>query len=478
MRRHEIVPALLSGLAAVVLAGCAMGPDYQRPEIASPDAWRAPATNDASLANVAWWDFYRDPVLTNYIGIALTNNKDIHIAAARVDQAQGGYRAQRSVLWPSVDGAGNWTRSRSGYTGVTGNTFDVFGLLAYEVDIWGKNRRLTEAARAQWLASQEGRRAVYLNLVASVAATYFQLRGLDAQLEVARQTYSSRTNSLDLVKIRFNQVNGKGQGIVSELDVAQAETAVHSARSSIATLERAVSITENALSILLGQNPGDVLRGKSLNGQVELGKIPAGLPSDLLLRRPDILAAEQQLVAANANIGAARAAFFPTISLTAAFGVQSLELSDLFDGMSRAWKFSPQVAAPIFQGGRIRAGVQVAEAQKQEALAVYEQAIQNGFREVEDGLVSVARLREQLEADELASKAERRRLELSQMRYDGGVASYSDVLDAERFLFNAELQTIQSRSDLLQASALLYKALGGGWQPAEEGADPAHETAH
>lgn len=465
MKPFPGIQVVFSVIIGTLLAGCAMGPDYQRPEVASPAGWRTAAPAAESLANVRWWEFYRDPVLTNLIGISLTNNKDIQIAAARVEQAMGGYRAQRSVLLPGVNAAGNWTRSRSGYTGVTGDSFDVFGLLSYELDLFGRNRRLTESARAQWLASEEGRQVVYLQLVGSVAATYFNLRTLDAQLAVARQTLVSRTNTLELVRIRYNEVDGNGQGIVSELDVRQAETQVHAARSSIATLERSVAVTENALSFLLGRNPGPIDRGAELGGQLVLGEIPAGLPSDLLLRRPDLRAAEQQLIAANANIGAARAAYFPTLSLTAAFGSQSTELSGLFDGdLSRAWSFSPQITAPIFQGGRIRAGVQVAQAQQREALAAYEQAIQNAFREVDDGLVSVAKLREQLAADEDAAKAERKRLELSLLRYEGGVASYSDVLDAERFLFSAELQAVQTRGDLLTACAQLYRALGGGWE--------------
>ena len=451
-------------LAGLLMAGCALGPDYKRPAISTPADWRTSATTIDSLANVAWWQFYRDPVLTNLIALALTNNHDVEIAAARVEQALGGYRAQRSVLWPTLDASGSWTRARSGYTGSTGNTFDAFGLLSYEVDIFGRNRRLSESARAQWLASEEGHRAVYLSLVGNVAATYFNLRILDAQLAVARQTLASRTNSFELVRIKYNEVAGKGQGIVSELDVKQAETQVHVARSSIASLERAVAVTENALSFLIGRNPGGVDRGQALASQLELGVIPAGLPSDLLLRRPDLRAAEQQLIAANANIGAARAAYFPTLSLTAALGSQSIAVEDLFSGPSRAWRFAPQVTTPIFNAGRIRAGVQTAQARQREALAAYEQAIQNAFREVDDGLVSVVKLREQLAADEDAVHAERKRLELSRLRYEGGVASYSDVLDAERFLFNAELQSIQTRGDWLIACAQLYKSLGGGWR--------------
>jgi outer membrane protein, multidrug efflux system len=380
-----------------------------------------------------------------------------------VEQAQGSYRMQRASLIPWLDGSADWTRGRSGITGQTSGRFDVFGALSYEIDFWGRLRRLTEAARAQLLASEEGYKTVYISLVAQVAATYFDLRALDEQLLVATRTYVSRTNSLELTRVKFNDNNG----VVSELDVRQAETQVYAAQSSMAQLERAITVTENALSFLLGCNPGPIARGRSLPEQELPESIPAGLPSDLLLRRPDILTVEYQLVAANADIGAARAAYFPSLSLSAALGLQSLQLEDLFSaGASRAWSFSPQIVGPIFRGGRVRAGVQIAEARRTELLAAYERAIQNAFREVEDALVTAAKLREEITIGEAAVAAERRRLALSLDRYENGVSSYFDVLDAERFLFSAELNLIQSRSDLLSALAQLYKALGGGWSPA------------
>lgn len=459
---------LIALAAALLVAGCKTGPDYQRPEIAAPTGWRTTAPTTESLANQAWWEFYQDPTLTNLIATALTNNQDLRIAAARIEQAMAGYRAQRASLMPALDASGTWTRSRSGYTGVTGDNFDVFGLLSYEVDLWGRLRRLTEAARAQMLASEEGRNTVYLGLVANVAVNYFNLRALDAQLEVARRTLITRTNSLELTRIKFAEQDGKGYGIVSELDVRQAETQVYSARSSIVQLERAVATTENALSFLLGGHPGPIPRGRPLAQQAQPARVPAGLPSDLLLRRPDIRAAEQQLIAANADIGAARAAYFPTISITAALGVQSVQLEDLFSsGASKAWSFAPQLAGPIFQGGRIRAGVQAAEARKRELLAAYEQVIQNAFREVDDALVAITTLREQITIGEANVVAERRRLELSLDRYENGLSEYLEVLDAERSLFSAELGLAQIRGEALSALAQLYKALGGGWGPSK-----------
>ncbi len=454
--------AVLGGvLASLLLGGCKLGPDYQRPEVATPAAWRGPHQAAESVANAKWWEFYRDPVLTNLIATALEENRDLAIASARIEQALGSYRAQRASLFPSVNGSGAWTRARSGLTQMTGNQFELVGLLSYEVDIWGRLRRLSESARAQLLATEEARKTIYLTLIANVATTYFKLLALDEQTAIARRTYASRTNSLELTRIKFDD----GNGVVSELDVRQAETQVHTAQATLAELERAVVVAENALSFLLGRNPGPIPRGAALADQVRPAEIPAGLPSQLLLRRPDVLAAEQQLVAAHADIGAARAAYFPTLSLTAALGLQSRELNDLFDvGTAKAWSFAPQVAGPIFNAGRIRAGVQVAEAVRREALAAYQQAIQNAFREVEDALISVAKLREQLAAEEASLLAERRRLELSRDRYENGVSSYFEVLDAERSLFNAELGCVQTRNDLLTACAQVYKALGGGWE--------------
>ena len=455
---------VLAPLLAAACAGCATGRDYQRADLTLPVGWRTGEASTNSMGGWAWTELYRDPVLTNLISTALANNKDLQIAAARVEEAQGGYRSQRSALFPAINGSGDFTTARVGNIppapGAEADQYNLFGLLSYEVDLWGRVRRLTESARAQLLATEEGRRSVEIGLVAGVASSYFNLRALDRQLEIARDTLASRSNALELTRVKFDD----GNGIVSELDVAQAQTQVASAQSAIASLQRQVALAENALSLLLGSNPDAIPRGQTLAEQWQADDMPAGLPSDLLLRRPDVLAAEQQLVAANANIGAARAAYFPAISLTGALGLQSEDLGDLFDtGLSKAWSFQPSLTAPIFNGGRIRAGVRVAEAQRKGALASYEKAIQTAFRDTDDALVSIARIREQLVADESVVTAEQRRLELSTLRYEGGVASYSDVLDAQRFLFSAELTAVQTRSALLNATVQLYKALGGGW---------------
>ena len=460
MNRNLVILLLMLG----VVAGCKTGPDYRRPDVVTPADWRTggPVTN--TVAGLVWTDLYRDPVLTNLISTALANNKDLRVAVARVDEALATYHIQRSALFPAVNVAGDYTSARIGNIapapGAEAHQYNLFGQVSYEIDFWGRVRRLKESAFAQALATEEGRRTVQIGLIAGVASTYFNLRALDRQLEIADDTYVSRTNTLELARVRFDN----GNGIVSELDVAQAETQVASAQSAMASLERQVALTEHALSLLLGSNPRSIPRGQALDAQWQPGELPAGLPSDLLLHRPDIRAAEQQLIAANANIGAARAAYFPVISLTGALGLQSEALGDLFDaGLSKAWSFTPSLTAPIFNAGRIRAGVQVAEARRNAALASYESTIQNAFREVDDALVSIACIRKQRVADESVLRAERRRFDLSLLRYEGGVASYSDVLDAQRSLFNAELTVVQTRNALLSAVVQLYKALGGGW---------------
>ena len=446
-----------------LVSGCATGPDYRPPDIDSPSAWRTSAGVSNSLADVAWTDVYRDPVLNTLIAAALTNNHDMRIAIAHIDEASAAFRIQRADLFPSVNASASFTTAQVGnippLPGAQADQYDLLGLLSYEVDVWGRIRRLNEAAKAQYLATEEAYQAVQVGLIAGVASTYFNLRSIDRQLEIAESTLASRSNSLELTRIKFDD----GNGIVSELDVAQAMTQVASAQSSIANLKRLASVGENALAILLGSNPRAIPRGLALEEQWQPDDLPAGLPSDLLLRRPDLRAAEQQLIAANANIGVARAAYFPKISLTGALGLQSDDLGDLFDtGLSEAWNFQPSITAPIFNAGKIRSGVRVAEARQRAALAAYEQAIQNAFREVDDALVSIKYIRDQVIADIDVVKAERRRLELATLRYEGGVASYSDVLDAQRFLFSAELTAVQTRNNLLNATVQLYKALGGG----------------
>lgn len=474
----RLFPICLILPAAAFLAGCATGPDYRRPDVALPEGWRTGETATNSLGGMAWPELYRDPVLNDLIATALSNSPDVRAAVARIEAAAAALRIQRADYWPALNGSGSYTTARKGnippLRGAEGDEYDLFGVLSYEIDVWGRIRRLNEAARAQYLASEEAGRTVEIGLVAGVASTYFNLRALDRQLEIATATLAAREDMLELTKIKFDD----GAGIVSELDVAQAQTQVSSTKSSMANLQRLIAATENALNLLLGGYPGDVPRGLGIAEQWQPEDVPAGLPSDLLLRRPDVQAAEQNLVAANANVGVARAAYFPAISLTGALGLQSDELDDLFDaGLSKAWSFSPNLAAPIFNGGKIRANVRVAEAKRKQALADYEKSIQTAFREVADALAGVQYLRRQLAADEETLQAETKRLDLSQARYEGGVDSYSDVLDAQRYQFNAELTAVQTRNDLLNAVVQLYKALGGGWQASATASETAAPAA-
>lgn len=478
MKRFASVSALVL-MAAGGLVGCATGPDYRRPDLALPETWRLGDATTNSLADLPVAELYRDPVLNDLIATALSNSPDVRAALARIEQAAAALRIQRADYWPALNGSGSYTTARKGnippLRGAEGDEYDLFGVLSYEIDVWGRIRRLNEAARAQYLASEEAGRTVEIGLVANVASTYFNLRALDRQFEIATATLASRQDMLELTRTKFDG----GEGIVSELDVAQALTQVASAQSAIANLQRSIAVAENALSLLLGDMPREIPRGLGVAEQWQPDDVPAGLPSELLLRRPDLRAAEQNLIAANADIGAARAACFPSLSIDVALGLQSDDLEDLFDtGLSKAWSVGPGLTAPIFNGGKLRANVRVAKAQQKIALADYEKAILTAFREVNDALAGVRFIRRQLAADEETVAAESRRLELAQMRYEGGVASYSDVLDAQRYLFSAQLTAVQTRNSLLNATVQLYKALGGGWQdaavtPAADGAGTA-----
>ena len=455
------------------VAGCQFAPKYERPAVSPPDVWRTGETTTNHVGDLAWWTFYKDPVLVDLIGIALTNNHDLRIAVARMEEAAAAWRSQRSFLLPSIDLSADGTKARIGdiapAAGSISEQYNLFGVLSYELDVWGRVRNLNTAAKAQYLATEDAARTVRISLIASVASTYFDLLSLDEQLSIAVRTLATREKSLDLTEVKFDG----GNGIVSALDVRQAETQVYGAKAAVARLERLIAVTENALSLLLGRNPGRIDRAASDSAAGIPDVVPAGLPSDLLLRRPDVLGAEQSLIAENANIGAARAAYFPRISLTGALGLQSDDLGNLFDtATSDAWSFAPSATMPIFNTGRTRAGVAAAQARRDAALAQYEKAVRNAFREVDDAVVSVAKLREQLEAESANVSAETDRLELSTLRYDGGVTSYSEVLDAQRFLFSAELQLAQTRRDHRVAIVQLYKALGGGWQDATAEAGP------
>jgi multidrug efflux system outer membrane protein len=472
-RRLGIVLLALPLLAA---AGCTLGPDYARPAVPTPAAWRGPAEGAGSLADLAWWDLFRDEALQALVGEALEANKDLRLAVARVDEARAQLGVTRSGQFPQLDANGQVATRRSSEVGAPplpagvdaeSGQFRTTLDLAFELDLWGRLRRATEAARAELLATEEARRTVVLTLVSDVAQAYFEILDLDRELDVARRTVASRRASLDLLRLRFRE------GLTAELDVRRAEAELASAAATVPDLERRLAQTEHRLSVLLGRNPGTVARGRPLEDQPAPPEIPAGLPSALLERRPDIRQAEQRLVAANARIGEARAAFFPQVTLTGLFGVESAELGDLFTGPARVWSLGPRVTLPLFNAGRNRARLEAAEARRTQALVQYEQAVQQAFREVEDALVAHRKARETRLEQEAQVAASRRALDLAELRYRNGLATYLDVLDAQRRLFSGELALAATRRAQLVALVQVYKALGGGWTPeaAPRGAD-------
>jgi multidrug efflux system outer membrane protein len=454
---------LLVALLALMASGCMVGPDYVRPPVDAPAAWRLSEPEVRDLANTAWWEQFGDPVLNDLVATALRENKDLLIATARIDEFAGNYGFVRSGLFPQIGVGYEASRQQNVRTDVVGasannvyNSYDIALGASWEIDIWGRIRRQTEAARAQLLATEEGRSAVVLSLVGSVAGAYTNLRSLDRQLEIARETAKSRGESYELFKLRFEG------GVISLLELSQNKSQYEEALASIPPLEKAIAQQENGLSVLLGRNPGPIARGKAID-QLALPAIPAGLPSDLLERRPDIRRAEQNLIAANAQIGAAKAAYFPTISLTGLFGYASPSFSNLFNSQNKVWQYSAPISMPIFTAGAIAGQVQAAEAVQQQALFGYQKAIQEAFREVNDSLVSQDRTREQLLAQRRQVEALQQYASTARLRYDNGYTSYIEVLDAERSLFNVQLQFTQTKQVQLQAMINLYLAMGGGW---------------
>lgn len=443
-------------------AGCTVGPNYQRPVVDTPSSFRY-ASPDAEVVDqsaVQWWSQFNDPVLDTLIQRALVQNKDLAIAAARVDEFYGRLMTTRAGLFPQIGANLAGSRSRGvpapGFAPAVGNQVQLDLMASWEIDLFGRLRRMTEAARADYLGTQAAQQATRVALIASVATSYLLLRDLDQRLDIAKSTLASRSDALALFQERF------GGGVVSQLQVSQAKSEYESAQASVYAFQQQIAQQENALSLLLGDNPGPIARGKPLT-QLSAPAIPAGLPSSLLERRPDILQAEQALVSANASIGAARAQYFPAISLTGVFGAASTALSGLWTGPARVWSFAGAIAQPIFTGGAITGSVRVAEAQQQEALFSYEQTIQSAFADVENALVGVARVRDQLQATNRQVEALVQYASLARDLYEGGYTSYLEVLDAERSLFAAQLQQSQLQDLELAQIVALYKALGYGW---------------
>jgi multidrug efflux system outer membrane protein len=458
----------LLAIALMLPIGCTMGPNYKRPPVTVPDSYRglapdaAPQTS-ASLGDEKWWTVFQDEQLQKLIREALAQNYDVRIAASRVLQAQAQLGVTRADQFPAIYGAAGALDARSPETpilkggSVSANSLSLS--LSWELDFWGKFRRATEAARATLLATQWGKRAVISSLVSNVATAYFQLRELDMETDISERTLISRKESLRLVDLR-----ARG-GKTSMVDVRQSEELVYTAAEALPNLERQIEQQENLISILLGQNPAPVVRGGPLLTFTVLPSVPVGLPSSLLERRPDIQSAEQQLVAANARIGVAKAAYFPEISLTADAGTSSPALTSLFTGPAEFWVFGGQLTQPIFTAGKIRANVRLTEAQQQEAVLLYQQSIQKAFREVSDSLVAYSKNQEYRGQQALLTTSAEDATRLSKDRYEGGATSYLEVLDSDTRYFNAQLGLAQADLSERLAFVQLYNALGGGWQP-------------
>ncbi len=460
MRRYVIFLVLI-----LVVAGCKMGPDYRRPTIETPSGWRVEEKEAADVTNTAWWEQFGDPVLTGLIQAGLQENKDLKIATARIEEFMGRFAVARAPLFPQVAGGAIAQRKAlttyanpplSDSTKNPFSDYQVFLTASWEIDLWGRLRRATEAARADLMSTEEGRRTILLTLVTAISAGYTDLLDFDEQLRIAERTAGSREQSLNLFKLRFDR------GLVSQLELRQAQSEYQAAAATIPVLQKLIVQQENALSVLIGRNPGPIPRGKGLDSLM-LPVVPAGLPSELLERRPDIRQAEQNLIAANARIGVARAAYFPTVSLTGSYGVESTDLSRLFTGPARMWSYAAPLVAPVFTAGSTAGVVRAAEAIRQQNLFRYQQVIQQAFREVEDALIDQKKSREQLAAQAKQVTSLREYKRLAQLRYDNGYTSYLEVLDAERSLFNAELSYLQTKGNLFRALVNVYKAMGGGW---------------
>ncbi len=453
---------------AVLLAGCAVGPNYKRPTVNVPtdyrDSMAAQTASASSLGNENWWQVYQDPVLARLIHTAIQQNYDVRIAATRVLEAQAQLGITRANQFPSASvGAGVSSQQNAKVS----NLFPAYQVnegqlnlsVIWNLDFWGKYRRQTEEARAQLLATKWGQQAVISSLVANVATAYFQLRALDSELEIAKRTLGSRQQSLQLTHVLATH------GSATDLDVSQSEQLVYAASETIPDLERQIRQQENQLSILLGQNPGAIPRGRPLTEQPVPEGVPAGLPSELLERRPDVREAEANMMAANAQIGVAKAAFFPSISLTGTGGLESNALNRFLSAPSQTWNAGLNISQPVFEGGRLRSGLRLSRAQYQEAVLTYQQTAQNALEQVSNALIATQKDREFREQQEMLTAAAQHTDQLSQVLYQNGGASYLQVLTAETNYFSAELNLVQAQLNERLAVVQLYQSLGGGWQP-------------
>jgi multidrug efflux system outer membrane protein len=443
-------------LTLITLSACTVGPNYQRPVVPVPEQFYGAegAAEAASLADVQWFELFNDPVLRTLIDEALRNGFDARIAAARVEEARARFGISESLRYPDVDYQAGLGRQR--VNAETSNRGGANIGISWEADLWGRIRRLNEAARAQYLATEEGRRAVMLSLVSEVATAYFDLRALDAELGIARRSTTAFGDTLELFNRRLEG------GTASAVETARAEAALANSAAVIPLLERAIVATENRINFLTGRVPAPIARGASLTEQTIPPEVPAGLPSALLLRRPDIRQSEQLLIAANANVGAAQAAFYPTLSLTGLLGVASPELSELFDE-GRTWSVQASLLGPLFNAGRLRNQHRVALAQFEQARIAYEADVNNALGEVSTALVALQKLREAEAERQRAVRANEEAVRLVTMRYESGLSAYFEVLDAMERLLAAENNLADTRRDRLIALVQFYRALGGGW---------------
>ena len=461
---------LAATLIAVALTGCmTVGPDYKRPQVETPGQW--PGATATETLSSTWWKTYGDPVLDQMIDEALLHNLDLRRAIARVDEARAALGITRADQYPGVSANAGASRNRisqqsvlSVPPGTDPKYSDYRATLnaSYEIDFWGKYRRATEAARAGLLGSQFNREAVRLALIADVAKSYFRLRALDAQVAITRRTIATRQASTALQRMRFEA------GVASEFELRQVEAEAAQAQALLPTIEQQLAGQETALGVLLGRRPRAIVgqpveRGAAMDALTAPPSVPSGLPSEMLERRPDLRQAEQSLVAANARIGQARAAYYPSISLTGFFGGESSTLSGLFNAQARVWQFAGSAAQTVFDAGRTGSQVGVAEARQQQALAQYQAAIQNAFKDALDALVAQRKAREVMDAEQIRIDALQSSMQLAQLRYDNGISSLLDVLIAERALLDAQLNRVEAQRAQLAATADLFKALGGGW---------------
>jgi multidrug efflux system outer membrane protein len=458
---RRILPVILATALALLLAACAAGPDYVRPTVESPVSWSdTTATRDSTIANIEWWNVFQDSVLQQLVDTALVNNKDLRIATERLVEAGASLGYTKADFWPHLDinlGAGGRRLEGVSGSGQAEGNFRAGGTLSWEIDLFGRIRRATEAEQAILFATEEGRRGVIMALVAEVGRVYMSLRDADQRAEIARRTLASRKEYVDYAKTRFEG------GVTSETDWRQAEAEYYRTASFLSEFERQQKVYEDELSVLLGRNPGPILRGRSIDKQATLPEVPAGIPSALLERRPDVRAAEQELISSNARIGEAKALLYPQLSLTGVGGVTSSTLETLFNGPAVAWSLMSGLVQPLFNAGKNAARVEMTESQMRQTLYYYESTIQQAFREVEDGLISYKKTGEQRVSQNSRVVAQRQVLNLAELRYRGGTANYLEVLDAQRSLFEAEIDEVQAISSQLTSMIQLYKALGGGW---------------